>query len=248
MKRLSDKVAIVTGGTSGLGAAIVKRFLEEGAQVVFTGRNEERGQSLVKELGENSRFIAQDVTDYDQWDEIIDYAVKEFGKVNILANVAGMGINKLIKDLEPEEFKKVIDIDLNSIFYSTKKIAPIMEKAGGGSIINIASVSGIRGSELLAAYNAAKFGVRGLTKASAAEYVEYNIRVNSILPGPIKTPIFDTFEGGAEMLKYYESVIPMGHAGEPLDIANAALFLASEESKFMTGADLVVDGGYSAIV
>lgn len=248
MKRLEGKVALITGGTSGIGKVTVERFLEEGAKIVFTGRDEEKGQDIVSELGENTRFIRQDVTDLDDWDKVIEFAVEEFGKIDILANIAGIGINKTIQDLEYEEFHKVIDIDLNSIFYSTKKIAPVMEENGGGSIINISSLSGIRGSELLSAYNAAKFGVRGITKSSAAEYAKLNIRVNSILPGPIKTEIFDTFENGDQMLEEYEKQVPLGKVGDPVDIANAALFLASDESKFVTGSDLIIDGGMSSII
>lgn len=247
MARLNDKVAIVTGGASGIGAAIVERFLEEGAKVVFTDINEAGGMKYLEELHGDVRFMKQNVGDPDDWDKVIQYTVNEFGPVNVLVNNAGISITKHIEDLTEEEYHRVINVNLDSIFYSSKKIVPTMKEAGIGSIINVSSIAGIVGGHGQVAYSASKFGVRGMTKATAADLAKYNIRSNSIHPGVIRTPILDTPEN-QEVIKSIVEAHLMGRIGEPVEIANAAVFLASDESSYLNGAEIIVDGGTTAII
>lgn len=247
MTRLENKVAIVTGGASGIGAAIVKRFLEEGAQVVFTDLNEEGGNTYLEELKGDVRFMTQDVSQGDQWDQVIEFTKNEFGPINVLVNNAGISVTKHIEDLTAEEFHRVIAVNLDSIFYSSKKVVPSMKEAGIGSIINVSSIAGIVGGHGQAAYSASKFGVRGLTKSTAADLAKYNIRSNSILPGVIKTPILDTPEN-QEVIKSITEAHVMGRIGDPVEIANTAVFLASDESSYINGTEIVVDGGTTAII
>lgn len=249
MSKLANKVAIVTGGASGIGAAIVEQFLAEGAKVVFTDLNEEGGNAFLKELDgdvRDVRFMKQDVSNADQWDQVIDYAVNEFGPVNVLVNNAGVSITKHLEELTIDEYKKVVDVNLDSVFYSSKKIIPTMKEAGVGSIVNISSISGIVGGHGQTAYTASKFGVRGLTKATAADLSKYNIRANSIHPGVIKTPILDSPEN-QKVIKAITDAHIMGRMGEPVEIANAAVFLASDDSSYVNGAELIVDGGTTAV-
>jgi len=248
MGRLSGKVAIVTGASQGMGAAHAKAFVEAGAKVVLTDLNEVAGQALADSLGENAIFVKQDVSKQADWDKVLAAANAKFGVVTVLVNNAGV-LGKLAEttDLTEADFNFVVAINQTGVFLGMQAVIPGMIKAGVGSIVNISSVAGmvaIYGAPNLA-YVASKFAVRGMTKQVAVEYGKNNIRVNSIHPGYIKTPMMvaATDEEGGEAL----AQIPLGRMAETSEVANLALFLASDESSFITGMEHVIDGGMTAL-
>ncbi len=253
MDRISGKVAIVTGAASGLGSAITSLFSMEGAIVIATDINEKDGQDVVKGIaakGGDAVFLRQDVTLEADWQKLMDFTEEHYGRLNILVNCAGVFSSLSIDDLTLENWRFVMSVNLDGVFLGIKYGAKVMKKNGGGSIINMSSVGGLLGTINSAPYNASKGGVRLLTKAAAMEFskagYDYSIRVNSVHPGIIETPMTAPMiqdpQGGAEMLSW----TPMGHFGEPLDVAYGVLYLASDESKFLTGSELVIDGGWSA--
>ena len=248
MGRLSGKVAIVTGASQGMGAAHAKAFVEAGAKVVLTDLNEAAGQAMADSLGENAIFVKQDVSKQADWDKVLAAANAKFGVVTVLVNNAGV-LGKLAEttDLTEADFNFVVAINQTGVFLGMQAVIPGMIKAGVGSIVNISSVAGmvaIYGAPNLA-YVASKFAVRGMTKQVAVEYGKNNIRVNSIHPGYIKTPMMvaATDEEGGEAL----AQIPLGRMAETSEVANLALFLASDESSFITGMEHVIDGGMTAL-
>ena len=253
MGRVAGKIALVTGGASGLGRAASIRLAEEGASVFVTDINDEGGRETVAAIeaaGGTAFYMNHDVTDEAQWDAVIAEVESRYGPLDILVNNAGIAISKYITDLTTEEWRRVLAINLDSIFFGTKRGVLSMKKAGGGSIINIASVAGLIGVPGLSAYCATKGGLRLFSKAVAAEcgYTRSNIRVNSVHPGSIDTPIWGpTEEIRKHTLGMASPTIPMGRVGEPLDIANAILYLASDEAKYVTGIELTVDGGQTAV-
>ena len=248
MGRLSGKVAIVTGASQGMGSAHAKAFVEAGAKVVLTDLNEAAGQALADSLGENAIFVKQDVSSQADWAKVLAAANAKFGVVTVLVNNAGV-LGKLAEttDLTEADFNFVVAINQTGVFLGMQAVIPGMIKAGGGSIVNISSVAGmvaIYGAPNLA-YVASKFAVRGMTKQVAVEYGKNNIRVNSIHPGYIKTPMMvaATDEEGGEAL----AQIPLGRMAETSEVANLALFLASDESSFITGMEHIIDGGMTAL-
>lgn len=246
MNRLKDKVAIITGGAQGMGESHARSFIAEGAKVIITDINEKRGKEIAKELGNNSLFIKQDVTKKDDWKKVIEEGEKRFGPINILVNNAGiLGPIAHTADLKSDEYNKVININQHAVFYGMKYTLPSMLKAGIGSIVNISSIAGIvaiYGYPSLA-YMASKFAVRGMTKATAVEYAPYNIRVNSVHPGFIKTPMMAaaTNEDGGDAT----GMIPLGRLAEVKEVSNLVIFLASDESSYLTGTEQIIDGGMS---
>lgn len=248
MKRLDGKVAIVTGASQGMGEAHAREMVEHGAKVVLTDINEVAGEALAKELGANAFFIKQDVSSATGWDDVVKQTESKFGVVNVLVNNAGiLGELAATIDLSESAFQKVCDVNQLSVFLGMKAVIPGMIKAGGGSIVNISSVAGlvaIYGAPNLA-YVASKFAVRGMTKQVAAEYGKNNIRVNSVHPGYIRTPMMAeaTDEDGGEAL----SQIPLARLADPKEVANLIIFLASNESSFITGMEHVIDGGMTAL-
>jgi len=254
-KRLAGKVALVTGGGSGLGEATVKRFAEEGAHVVVTDINAEQAERVFQEIqakGGSAEHHYQDVTDERAWDTLIDMILKDHGHLDVAVNNAGIVIRGSVEDTSLEDWRKTQAVNLDAVFLGTRAAVKAM-KSGGGSIINISSIEGMIGEPTAAAYNASKGGVRIFTKSVALHCAAegYNIRVNSVHPGFITTPLVENAiaaappEEGAAMLERVLNEIPMGAMGEPLDIANGCLFLASEESRYMTGSELVIDGGFT---
>ena len=248
--RLEGKVAIISGGARGMGAAEAKLFAREGAKVIICDVLEDEGRQTeaeINEVGGDAVFVKLDVTSQDEWENAVNTAIERFGKLDILVNNAGIIVQSTIEDMTVELWDKVMDVNAKGVFLGTKTAIPHMEEAGGGSIVNISSISGIVGQDNVnAGYNASKGAVRIFTKAAAVQYAKENIRVNSIHPGPIATPM--TAEGRAdpERVALTAERTPLGRYGEPEEVANAVLFLASDEASYVTGSEIVVDGGYTA--
>jgi NAD(P)-dependent dehydrogenase (short-subunit alcohol dehydrogenase family) len=256
MGKLDNRVAVVTGSASGIGKAIAQLFVKEGAQVVVSDIQDELGQKLVKSLGKKASFIHADVSSENDVKSMIDYSVKTYGHLDCLVNNAGMGgVLGELETIPAEGFDRTIAILLRGVFLGMKHAAPVMKRQGGGNIINMASIAGLRGVSQNHPYSAAKAAVIQITRTVAMELAPYKIRVNSICPGSIVTSIFGASKGmsSAESAETYENLTrlferaqPLLRAGLPEDIANAALWLASDDSSFVTGHALVVDGGMSA--
>lgn len=256
MGRVDDKVALVTGAAQGLGAAIAMLLAKEGSLVGCSDVNFEGVTNVVKRINERfpDRAIAihQDVTDVQRWTTVLDEIENDLGGLNILVNNAGIGSVANIEDESIEQWRRVHDTNLDSVFLACKLALPLMGKSGGGSIINVSSISGIIASHNLAAYNSSKAGVRHLSKSIALHCARRrnNIRCNSVHPAFIDTPILDKMTGDtgrAVALEKLGRQIPLGHVGEPDDVAFAVLYLASDESRFVTGTELRIDGGISAL-
>lgn len=243
MGRVQDKVIIVTGGSQGIGEATVRRLHEEGAKIVITDLNAEKGQALADELGGETMFIQQDVSKAEEWDRVFAEVDKKYGKVDVLVNNAGIAITVKFDEISDEDYMKNINVNQHSVFYATKRVKPLMDRAGGGSIVNLSSIAGLVGSANGAGYNASKFAVRGMTKVAALDYVKDNIRVNSVHPGLIETPILAAVPD--DYMPALEAAIPVGRIGRPVEIANLILFLASDESSYCTGAEFTCDGGFT---
>ena len=253
--RLENQVAVVTGGTRGIGEGIVRRFVEEGAKVVFSGRSGEKGKALEEELSPDVAFYRADAASASETEALMNFCVERFGKLDCVVNNAGVGgEGGPIADTSVEGFNKSIALLLGGTFLGIKYAVPLMQT--GGTIINIASVASLVGGYGSHAYTAAKFGVVGLTKSVALELAERGIRVNAICVGGIATAIFapiagestaDLNERTPEILEpWLAEILPLGRSGLLADIANAALWLASNESSFVTGDALTVDGGLTA--
>ncbi|MCM3588843.1 glucose 1-dehydrogenase [Mesobacillus maritimus] len=243
MKRLADKVAIITGGARGMGASHARLFVKEGAKVLIADILEQEGQALAAELGENAKFVKLDVTNKENWEQAVALTEKTFGPVNILVNNAGITMNKSIEDLTLEEYKRIVDINQVSVFLGMKAVIPSMKKAEGGSIVNISSMNGIVGGAI--GYTDTKFAVRGMTKAAALGLAHYGIRVNSVHPGVIETPMI-VQEETKDAVKEFAKYIPNGRVAKPEEVSNLVLYLASDESSYSTGSEFVVDGGMTA--
>ena len=255
MKRLEGYAAVITGWTRGIGKAICEIFAEEGAKTAVTDILEEEGRNLVREIkdkGGQAEFFHLDTSDESEVKEVLAQVNEKFGGIQVLVNNAGIsGPNKPTHEIELEEWQKLIDINVNGVFLCTKHVIPYMKQEKGGSIINLSSIYGIISAPDLPAYHASKGAVRLMTKTDALLYAADNIRVNSIHPGYIWTPLVEALaeestEGVDEFRKNLDALHPIGHFGEPMDIAYGALYLASPESKFVTGSELVIDGGYTA--
>jgi 3alpha(or 20beta)-hydroxysteroid dehydrogenase len=247
MSRLAGKIAIVTGAARGMGAAHARLFAREGAQVIVTDARVHEGQALAEELGNSARFVEQDVTRAADWDRVVEIAESEFGPVNVLVNNAGiLGAMANTVDISEQEYLQVIAVNQHSVFLGMHAVIPSMLRAGRGSIVNISSIAGIvanYGFPSLA-YVGSKFAVRGMTKAAAVEYGRHGIRVNSVHPGFIMTPMMveATNEEGGDAL----SMIPLGRIAEPEEVSSLVLFLASDESSYISGAEHVIDAGMTA--
>ena len=244
MERLKDKVAIITGGARGMGASHVRLFVREGAKVVFTDLNEEEGRTLEQELDGNARFIKHDVTDASGWDKVVEETEIIFGPVNILVNNAGITMNKSIFEMTEEEYRKIVDINQVSVFLGIKALAPSMKKTGTASIVNISSMNGMVGGAI--GYTDTKFAVRGMTKAAALQLSPFGIRVNSVHPGIIETPMVTEGES-YEVIKKFAKQIPMRRMAKPEEVSNLVLYLASDESRYSTGSEFIIDGGLTAM-
>jgi NAD(P)-dependent dehydrogenase (short-subunit alcohol dehydrogenase family) len=258
MDRVAGKIAIVTGGASGIGRSCAGLLADEGAIVVITDVQQSLGEKAAADItarGGNAEFLLHDVTDEAAWESVIEHTVANHGGLHVLINNAGIGIGGSIVDMTLADWQRQQAINLDGVFLGVKHAIPAMRDSGNGSIINMSSVAGLKGSPNLAAYNATKGGVRLFTKGVALECAQsrWPIRVNSVHPGIIDTPIWtkvnpEMLEGGnaIDVEAMAEMGVPTGQLGQPRDIANGVLFLASDESSYMTGTELVIDGGLSA--
>lgn len=255
MNRLEGKVAVVTGGSVGIGAATVTRMAEEGAAVAIVDRSDEDGQRLARELTEREfrvRYWHCDVSSEQEVSRVMGEVADAYGSLTVLVNNAGIsGPNKPTHELTEEEWDSVQNINVKGVFFCTKHAIPHMQKAGVGSIINLSSIYGLISAPDVPPYHASKGAVRLMSKTDALLYATENIRVNSIHPGFIWTPMVEghlktTGMDPEEARQMTADLHPVGHLGEPDDIAWGAVYLASDESKFVTGSELVIDGGYTA--
>lgn len=245
MKMLEGKVAVVTGGTRGIGFSIVKAFLEEGASVALFGSRQETVDKALAELKKENADakvigLAPDLSCYEAVEKAMAEVKATFGKIDILANNAGVSAREPLYDYDPAAFTKLMDLNVNSVFYCAKAVAPIMKEQGGGSIINTSSMVSMYGQAAGCGYPASKFAVNGLTKSLARELGKDNIRVNAVLPGVTRTDMVAALP--PEMVARVSATIPLGRVGEPEEVANAFVFLASDKASYITGALLNVDG------
>lgn len=241
------KVAFVTGGASGIGEAVAKQLAARGAKVVVADLKLEAGQKVVNAIvaaGGTASAVAVDVGQPEQVEKAVKFTVDTYGALHLAVNNAGIGgVAKPAADYSIEEWHKVVEIDLNSVFYSTKYEVPAMLKSGGGAIVNMASILGTNGFASAPAYVSSKHGVVGLTKATAIDYAKQGIRVNAVGPGFIETPLLS---GNKEMFDGLRALHPMGRLGQPEEVAALTLFLLSDAASFITGSYHLVDGGYAA--
>lgn len=245
MKMLEGKVAVVTGGTRGIGFAIVKAFLEEGATIALFGSRQEtvdKALSAIKAENADAKVmgLAPDLTDYKAVEEAMEAVKNAYGKIDILANNAGISAREPLYDYDPAAFENIMNVNVNAVFYCAKAVAPIMKANGGGSIINTSSMVSIYGQQSGCGYPTSKFAVNGLTKSLARELGKDNIRVNAVLPGVTRTDMVAALP--PEIVARIAATIPLGRVGEPEEVANAFVFLASDKASYITGATLTVDG------
>ncbi|SON59488.1 3-alpha-(or 20-beta)-hydroxysteroid dehydrogenase [Mycobacterium simulans] len=239
MGRVDGKVALISGGARGMGASHARLLVEEGAQVVIGDILDDEGEALARELnasGESARYVHLDVTQPDQWDAAVATALGEFGKLNVLVNNAGIVALGQLKNFDLAKWQKVIDVNLTGTFLGMRAAVDPMTEAGSGSIINVSSIEGLRGAPAVHPYVASKWAVRGLTKSAALELAPLNIRVNSIHPGFIRTPM--TANIPDDMV-----TIPLGRPAEAREVSTFVVFLASDDASYATGSEFVMDGG-----
>lgn len=246
MTRLTGKTAIVTGGAQGQGAAIARAFVAEGAKVVIADVAVDPGKTLADELGDAALFIEHDVTSEASWEAVVATTNEQFGPVNVLANNAGILRFGDVINQPVDEFELIWRVNTLGMFLGIRAVAPTMMENGGGSIINASSVEGLAGMAFLSAYTASKFGVRGLTKACALELGPKNIRVNSVHPGMVDTGMTRGVGADDNAMKYGASKVALKRVAFPNDIAPLYVYLASDESSFVTGAEIAIDGGATA--
>ncbi|WP_183098912.1 SDR family NAD(P)-dependent oxidoreductase [Nocardioides pelophilus] len=250
MGRLDNKVAIVTGGAMGQGAAIARSFVAEGAKVVVADIAKEAGQALADELcqefgPESAHFAHHDVSDPASWATLVEDTNNRFGPVNVLANNAGLLRFGRIEEMPLEEFQLLVNVNQVGVFLGMQAVSRTMRKNGGGSIINASSVEGLAGMPSCTAYAATKWAIRGMTKCAAMELGPKGVRVNSVHPGMIDTPM-TRVHGGDAAMEFGASKVPLRRVGTPDDIAPVYVFLASDESAYINGAEIAVDGGVTS--
>jgi 3alpha(or 20beta)-hydroxysteroid dehydrogenase len=250
MGRLEGKVALITGGARGQGEATARVFVDEGCRVAIGDVRDDLGRRVAETLGEAARFEHLDVTREADWTRVVAAVVRAFGRLDILVNNAGVLSRSPTLELEADELRRVLDVNLVGAFLGTKTVAPVLAQTGGGSIVNISSIQGMVGRAGMPAYTASKFGLRGLTRATALELGRLGIRVNSVHPGGVDTDMIREPVPGVVLdraaLDAGHAQLPIPRIGRPEDVAMTSLFLASDESAYITGTEVVVDGGMLA--
>lgn len=247
--RLENKVALVSGGASGIGAATARLLAKEGAKVVIGDLDETGGHRVeedIKQAGGAALFVTLDVTNADQWQRAVETATSRFGGLHVLVNNAGVFRRGTVEDEDEEQWDFTMSVNAKGVFLGTKAAIPAMRAGGGGSIVNLSSIAGLVGGIRSTSYNASKGAVRLLTKSTAFQYAREGIRCNSVHPAPIETPILDWVHPDDHGRPDREEEIPMGRFGRPEEVAYGILFLACDESSYMTGSELVMDGGLTA--
>lgn len=249
MGRLQEKVAIITGGAAGIGRTTLGLFLDEGARVVFTDVDADRGREVEAELAnDRAMFLAHDVTSEEQWREVVNTVVERFGGIDILFNNAGIYRIASLVDTTLSAWEQMLAINVTGTFLGLKHVLPEMARRKSGSVVNASSVAGTVGAPDHSAYGASKGAVRTLTKDAAAEYAQWNVRVNSIHPGYIRTAMSDYAAEQTKLsIEQLGRMYPLGRMGDPIEVARAVLFLASDEASFISGAELPIDGGFTAL-
>lgn len=251
MDRVHGKIVLVTGGAMGMGRTHSELLAEEGATVIVTDMNSVEGQATVDSIisnGGKAHFLPLNVTDKAEWKHVVDQVVAKHGRIDVLVNNAGILILTSLEDTTEEQWDKTFDINVKGVFFGTQAVLPAMQKAGAGSIVNISSIYGLVGAPMSAAYQATKGAVRLFTKATAVEYAPYNIRVNSVHPGVIDTPMTkNLLHGDEETRQAILGTTILNRAAQPKEVSYAVLHLASDDSSFMNGSEMVVDGGYTAV-
>ena len=245
--RLAGKVVLISGGARGMGAAEARLFAREGARVIVGDVLDAEGAAVAGALGEAATFVRLDVTREDDWSRAVALAVERYGALNVLVNNAGIGGSSRVEDTTIEAWDRVMDVNAKGVFLGTRAAIPALRRAGGGSIVNIASQLGLVGmDDSSPQYTASKGAVRLLTKTTALQYAREGIRCNSVHPGPILTPMTEQRRADPVVYQRMLSRIPMGRYGTADEVALAVLYLASDESAFVTGSELVIDGGWTA--
>lgn len=242
--RLSGKVALITGAARGQGAAAARRFVAEGARVMLTDVLDDQGKDLAAELG--AEYCHLDVSSEEGWAEAVSHTVETFGDISVLVNNAGILHFSALADTTLADYQRVIGVNQVGTFLGMRAVVESMTRAGGGSIVNVSSVEGLAGMPYLVAYTASKFAIRGMTKVAAMELGRHGIRVNSVHPGAIDTPMVGEALGRPVDISPVGKKVALRRVGQPEDVANVVLFLASEESAYCTGAEFAVDGGATA--
>lgn len=246
MGMLDGKVAVITGAGSprGQGAAEARAFALEGAAgIIVADLPGTDGQQVAREVGSVARFYPLDVTDEGQWASLVEAARAQYGQIDVLVNNAGIWLSKTIFDTTPDDYRRVVEVNQTGVFLGMRAVTPLMREAGSGSIINISSNAGLRGAGMPHAYAASKWAVRGMSRAAAWELAPYGIRVNAVCPGVIDTPMI---EGGQETLEKLARMAPSGQVGLPRDVAGLVTYLASDVSGYVSGAEIAIDGAFTA--
>ncbi len=245
MERLKDKVIIITGAAQGMGKVHAERAIAEGAKVVITDINEEKGQAVAATLGSDALFIKHNVVSESDWENVVQTTLEHWGKIDVLVNNAGITYNMKIEEITLDDYMKIVNINQVSVFLGIKSVTATMKAQNSSAIINISSMNGLTGGAI--GYTDTKFAVRGMTKAAARELSPFNITVNSVHPGVIHTPMLEQ-PGVKEAVDKFKQTIPMRRVAQAEEVSNMIIFLASDEARYSTGSEFVIDGGVTATV